>query len=113
MQDKIELYGWEVSPYTAKVYIYLKNRGIPFKVVRPNVYTLARKIKPDVGKIIMPVVYINGKNPLQDSAVIIDYFKRQYLDNPFIPQSPKQQIAAQLFELYASEWLPMAQLHYR
>jgi hypothetical protein len=35
MQDKIELYGWEVSPYTAKVEIYLKYKGIPFRTVRP------------------------------------------------------------------------------
>ena len=113
MQDKIELYGWEVSPYTAKVYIYLKQKGIPFRTVRPGIYTLYRKIQPAVGKAIMPVVYINGKNPIQDSTVIIDYFERQSPHNPLIPQSPKQRIAAQLIELYADEWLVMAALHYR
>ena len=61
----------------------------------------------------MPVVYINGKNPIQDSTVIIDYFERQYPDNSLIPESPKQRIAAQRIELYADEWLPMAALHYR
>jgi glutathione S-transferase len=113
MQDKIELYGWEVSPYMTKVEIYLKYKGIPFRTVRPNVYTLFRKIQPAVGKAIMPVVYINGKNPIQDSTVIIDYFERQYPDNPLIPESPKQRIAAQLIELYANKWLVMAALHYR
>jgi hypothetical protein len=52
-QDKIELYGWEVSPCTAKVEIYLKYKGIPFRTVRPNAYTLFRKIQPAVGKAIM------------------------------------------------------------
>jgi hypothetical protein len=42
-QDKIELYGWEVSPYMAKVEIYLKYKGIPFRTVRPNAYTLSAK----------------------------------------------------------------------
>ena len=76
MQDKIELYGWEVSPYTEKVEVYLKYKGIPFRTVRPSIYTLSRKIKPAVGKMIMPVVYINGKNHIQDATVIIDYFER-------------------------------------
>jgi glutathione S-transferase len=113
MQDKIELYGWEVSPYTEKVEIYLKYKGIPFRTVRPNAYTLFHKIQLAVGKAIMPVVYINGKNPIQDSTVIIDYFERKYPANPFIPQLPKQRMAAELIELYADEWLPMAALHYR
>lgn len=111
--DKIELYGWEVSPYTAKVKAYLKFKGIPFKTICPNAYTLSRKIQPAVGKMIMPVVYINGKDPIQDSTVIIDFFENRSPDNPVIPKSPKQRIAAQLIELYADEWLPMAALHYR
>tara|TARA_B100001094_G_C18102149_1_gene756358 strand:- start:31 stop:234 length:204 start_codon:yes stop_codon:yes gene_type:complete len=64
MTDKIALYGWEVSPYTAKVRAYFAYKNICFKEVRPNIYTLARKIQPATGKMIMPVVYINDRNRL-------------------------------------------------
>ena len=30
MQNKIELYGWEVLPYAEKVEIYRKNKGLIF-----------------------------------------------------------------------------------
>ena len=113
MNAKVELYGWEVSPYTAKVDAYLHFKGIAFNKIYPNAYTLARKIQPAVGKIIMPVVYINGKNPIQDSTIIIDHFEQQNPKRPAIPTTPKQRIAAQLVELYSDEWLPMAALHYR
>lgn len=113
MTKKIELYGWEVSPYTEKVNTYLNFKGIPYSIVRPNAYTLARKIQPAVGKMIMPVVYINGKDPIQDSTIIIEHFEQDYPATPAIPKPPKQRIAAQLIELYSDEWLPMAALHYR
>jgi len=107
------LYGWEVSPYTAKVRSYLQYKEIPFKTVVPNIITLKRLIEPKVGKIIMPVVTGPHTEVLQDSSFIIKELELRYPDKPTIPNTPKQALVSMLMELCGDEWLPMAALHYR
>lgn len=111
--DQYTLYGWEVSPYTAKVRSYLQYKGIPFKTVVPNIITLKRFIEPKAGKIIMPVVTSPNAEVLQDSSVIIKTLEQLYPDKPTYPNTPKQALVSMLMELCGDEWLPMAALHYR
>ena len=111
--DQYTLYGWEVSPYTAKVRSYLQYKNIPFKTVVPNIITLKRFIAPKVGKIIMPVVTSPNAEVLQDSSVIIKTLEQRYPNNPIYPKTPKQALVSMLMELCGDEWLPMAALHYR
>jgi len=111
--DQYTLYGWEVSPYTAKVRSYLQYKEIPFKTVVPNIITLKRFIEPKVGKIVMPVVTGPHSEVIQDSSIIIKVLEQRYPDKPTIPNTPKQALVSMLMELCGDEWLPMAALHYR
>jgi len=111
--NKYTLYGWEVSPFTAKVNAYLSYKKIPFITSAPSMLKLKRVIEPKVGKIIMPVIMDEKGEVTQDSTVIIDRLENYYPDNPIIPSSPKQQFVAMLMELCGDEWLTMAALHYR
>ncbi len=107
------LYGWEVSPYTSKVETYFNYKKIPFKKKIPSIFMLTHKIKKIAGKPIMPVVFDEQGDALQDSTLIIDHFEKLYRDNPVLPSTPKQALVSRLIEFYSDEWLPMAALHYR
>ena len=107
------LYGWEVSPFTAKVESYFNYKNIPFQKKVPSVFTLAKKIQDSVGKQIMPVVFDDKGDVHQDSTLIIDNFENLNTQNPVVPATPRQALVSRLIELHADEWLPMASLHYR
>jgi len=107
------LYGWEVSPFTAKVKAYLAYKKVPFQTSVPSMLKLKRFIEPKVGKIIMPVIMDEKGEVTQDSSVIIDHLEARFPDNPVNPSLPKQRFVSMLMELCGDEWLTMAALHYR
>ena len=113
MTDKIEHYGWLVSPYSAKTRSYLKYKQIPFNEIEPNIFHFYRKIQKAVGRIIMPTVKLPDGTWLQDSSHIIDEMEQQHPKRSITPDGTVQKLVSLLFELYADEWLPMAALHYR
>lgn len=111
-QPSIKLYGWKVSPYTAKIRSYLSYKNIPFSDNIPSFFKLNGKIKKDTGQIIMPVVYQND-HAIQDSSVIMDTFEAQYPEHSIYPNNDTQHFLALVLEMFADEWLPLAALHYR
>ena len=110
--QKTQLYGWKVSPYTAKIRSYLTYKNIPFTDNVPSFFKLNGKIKKDTGQIIMPVVYHNDL-AIQDSSVIMDVFEAQYPEHSIYPSDDTQHFLALVLEMFADEWLPLAALHYR
>lgn len=110
--SKIQVYGWDVSPYTAKVRSYLTYKQLDPVFNTPTALQLNFKIKKDVGQIIMPVVYDNDQ-AIQDSSLIVDYFENKYRSKSVIPPEPLHKICSYLLELMGDEWLPLAALHYR
>ena len=106
-------YGWLASPYTAKTRSYLKYIAVPFKDEEPSAWTMTRKIKPAVGRVIMPTVVLDDGTWLQDSSFIIDHFENQKIYPSIHPPGASQKLASYLFEVFADEWLPMVALHYR
>jgi glutathione S-transferase len=108
----IKLYGWQVSPYTAKVRSYLNYKNIPFTDNVPSFFTLNGKIKKDTGQMIMPVVY-QGDSAIQDSTVIMESLESQYPQHSIYPDNDIQHFLALILEMFADEWLPLAALHYR
>ncbi|MCG8671660.1 MAG: glutathione S-transferase [Pseudomonadales bacterium] len=113
MSKKDKLLGWDVSPYTAKVRSYFNYKQIPYDYNPPSAYTLARKVQPAVGKMIMPTVFKSNGEILQDSSVIIDHYETLFSNKSVIPNGPNQAFATLFIEIFADEWLPMAALHYR
>ena len=107
------LYGWDVSPYTSKIESYFNYKNIPYIKKAPSAFTLAKKIKKNVGKQIMPVVFDAKGGIQQDSALIIDHYESLYPEQPVMPVTPKHALISKLLELHADDWLPMAALHYR
>ena len=107
------LYGWLVSPYTAKVRAHLAYKNIAFSDVEPSVMQIVGKVKPAVGRVIMPTMRLADGTWRQDSALICDEIESEHPQPMTRPTSAAQQMAASLLELHADEWLPMLALHYR
>ena len=66
------LFGWLVSPYTAKLRSMLAHKGIPFRDVTPSALQLRASIEPSVGRPIMPALRLANGEWRQDSAIICD-----------------------------------------
>jgi glutathione S-transferase len=107
------LFGWLASPYTAKVRALLSYKGIPFTDATPSALQLLARIKPSVGRLIMPTVRLGNGEWRQDSAVICDEIESQHPQPITKPSGAAQQLASLMIELHADEWLPMLALHHR
>jgi len=106
-------HSWLVSPYSAKTRAYLRYKEIPFEDRAPTALQLNGRIKKAVGRAIMPTVELPDGTWLQDSSLIIDHFEAAHPAPGIVPPGPTQRLAALLIELYADEWMSMADLHYR
>ena len=111
--DGCSLFGWAVSPYTAKVRSLLAHKNISFSDVTPSMLQMALRVKPSVGRLIMPSVRLSNGEWRQDSALICDEIEREHPEPSTKPAGAAQQLASSLLELHADEWLPMLALHSR
>lgn len=107
------LYGWLVSPYTAKVRSMLHHKGITFSDTTPTATQLLTRVRPAVGRLIMPAVHLSDGSWRQDSALICDEIEAEHPEPNLRPSGAAQQLASSLLELHADEWLPLLALHYR
>ena len=108
-----ELFGWPVSPYTAKTHVQLTGKGVPFVDRTPTFPTLIFTVQRAVGRFIMPTMRLSDGTWVQDSSDLFDTIEEMHPTPSFLPASPRQRLASYLIELFADEWLPMAALHYR
>lgn len=113
MIDRVEHFGWMVSPYTAKTRSFLRYAGVDFDDVAPTVWDLWFRIRRAVGAMVMPTVRLPDGRFIKDSSVIIDHFERLHPQRAITPATPRQRIASAVLEVYADEWLPLAALYYR
>lgn len=110
---RLQHYGWDVSPYSAKTRAYLRFKGIPHDDVHPTAWQLARRIQGAVGRMIMPTVELPDGTWLQDTSDIIDALEQAWPEPTITPSGPRQRLAALLLELHADEWLPTLVMHTR
>jgi glutathione S-transferase len=113
MAQRIQHYGWLVSPYSAKTRTYLRFKQIPFDDHVPSIVRLRGTIRKAVGQMIMPTVQLADGTWLQDSSDIIDTLEAMHPDPCTVPSGATQRLASSLLELHGDEWLPMVALHYR
>lgn len=107
------VYGWPVSPYTQKVVVGMRAKGVRLAERAPSVPTLMTTIKRAVGTFVMPTVRMADGSWRQDSAEILDEVDLAHPEPGRAALGPRQLVASLLLELYADEWLPMTALHYR
>jgi glutathione S-transferase len=109
----IKLYGSEFSLFTGKARSYLKKKGIQFEEVTSTLNIYKKFIIPRTGVRYIPVLQTADDVVIQDTTVIIDAMEKAYPEPSVYPQTPKQNLASLLLEVYGDEWLVIPAMHYR
>ncbi len=107
------LLGDDFSYYSGKARAYLKFKRIAFEEITPTPEVYRSVIIPRTGVKYIPVVITPNDVAIQDTTDIIDFFEDRYPEPAVYPATPRQRLAALLFEVYGDEWLLVAAMHYR
>ncbi|XP_021897289.1 probable glutathione S-transferase [Carica papaya] len=103
MSEEVKLLGHKASPFTCRVIIALKMKGIPYDYIEEdtsNKSPLLLKSNPVHKKI--PVLIHNGK-PIAESLVIVEYIDETWKQNPILHQDPYDRAMARFWAKYIDE----------
>ena len=113
MKSQYQLYGVPLSLFVGKVRGYLNYKGLDYQETAPTVYDLLIRFPKKVGAAVMPVIKSRDGEWLADTTDIIETLESRHPQPSIRPSSPRQTIAAMLFEAWCDDvWHPVA-LHTR
>ncbi|MGF1463020.1 MAG: glutathione S-transferase N-terminal domain-containing protein [Maricaulaceae bacterium] len=107
------LIGAPLSLFTGKVRGYLRWKNLPFCEAPATREVYKSVIVPRVGWPVIPVVITPEGDTLQDTTEIIDSLEAREGGPGVYPTTPRQRLAALLFEVMGDEWLLQPAMHYR
>lgn len=89
MGEKVEVFGAWFSPFSRRVELALKLKGIQYDYIEEEIYKkksdLILKFNPVYKKV---PVFVHGGKPIAESIVILQYIDESWKDNPILPQHP-------------------------
>ena len=114
MAEKFTLFTWSVSLYSAKARSYLIKQHIDFNDVSPAHRLYEDRVRPAIGRWIIPVMMTPTGEIVQDGADIIDWFERRDMARiSAYPESPRHLIASLIMDMFGGEGLLRPAMHYR
>lgn len=101
----MKLYGTWVSPFSRRIELALKLKGVPFEYIEVDLSNKSPellKYNPIHKKI--PVLVHNGKS-IVESLLILEYIDDTWKNNPILPRDPHQRAVARFWAKFIDEKL--------
>lgn len=103
MAEQVKLYGTWASPFSRRIEVALKLKGVQFEYAEENLSNKSPELlKYNPVHKQIPVLVHNGK-PVAESLVILEYIDETWKHNPILPADPYERAKARFWAKYIDD----------
>lgn len=103
MAEEVKLFGMWASPFSRRIELALKMKGIQYHYIEEDLSDksdLLLKYNPVLKKV--PVLVHNGK-PIAESLIILEYIDETWKHHPIMPEDPYNKAVARFWAKFIDE----------
>lgn len=111
--DRIVLWAMPISAWSGKMRSYLTKKAVKFEERFPGDPRYHTDILPGIGYFVVPVVELPDGTVMQDLTETMQYFEKNNLGVPMVPEEKRMCALAWLLNFFGSDLFLKPGMHYR